>query len=173
MAGRRPKLTPQIQADICARIAEGCTNADAAVQSGISESTFYRWKERGEKTTKGVYFQFCEAVTRAHASFREHHIGIIRRGAEEASVTRTVEVIEEGVEGQPGHKRKKVPDDYGRPARINVEGTIDNPSGGGPVAPIVNLIFDDGEGERKDGDGEATTGDGAGHDAAGDAPATG
>lgn len=47
--GRRTLCTPEIIEEIAKRIAEGSTQKDAAILSGVSESVFYRWMTRGRK----------------------------------------------------------------------------------------------------------------------------
>lgn len=47
--GRRTLCTPEIIQEIAQRIAEGSTQKDAAILSGVSESIFYRWITRGRK----------------------------------------------------------------------------------------------------------------------------
>ncbi len=47
--GRRTLCTPEIIEEIAKRIAEGSTQKDAAILSGVSESVFYRWMTRGRR----------------------------------------------------------------------------------------------------------------------------
>lgn len=66
MTGRRPKLTPQVQEQICRLVRMGVAFKDAAVNAGITERTFYLWKVRGEQATSGVYFQFLQELNGAY-----------------------------------------------------------------------------------------------------------
>jgi len=61
------KLTSELQKKICDLIASGSFNNRAAEACGISETTFYDWFSRGEKSTKGVYANFYNAVKQAEA----------------------------------------------------------------------------------------------------------
>ena len=65
--GRRSKLTPEVQEKICNYVRQGLTYEIAARAAGISESTFYRWRERGEKARRGKYREFWEALKKAEA----------------------------------------------------------------------------------------------------------
>ena len=60
--GRKPKLTPEVQARICELLNKGAWFKEAAQDAGITERTFYNWMERGEKAKSGLYFQFFQAV---------------------------------------------------------------------------------------------------------------
>ena len=65
--GRRTKLTDAVQEKVCEYIRQGLTYEVAARAAGISESTFYRWRERGESARSGRYREFWEALKRAEA----------------------------------------------------------------------------------------------------------
>jgi predicted DNA-binding transcriptional regulator AlpA len=70
--GRPSKLTPEITAAICERIAKGAYVEVAAQASGIGRSTLYRWlKEDSE---------FQDAVKTARASAMCESIAFIRSG---------------------------------------------------------------------------------------------
>ncbi len=45
----------------------GCTQKEAAVYAGISESSFYNWVERGSKSKRGRYHEFYEGLQTALA----------------------------------------------------------------------------------------------------------
>lgn len=42
--GRKPKYSEKLVAELCDRVAEGCSNKDAAILCDISEEIFYRWQ---------------------------------------------------------------------------------------------------------------------------------
>lgn len=65
--GRPTKLTPQVQAAIIKAIKGGNYVVVAAQYAGIDPAQFYRWKERGERATKGIYFDFVQALKDAEA----------------------------------------------------------------------------------------------------------
>lgn len=63
--GRPSKLTPEVQEKICNAIRAGNYYEAACAYAGIDYSTFRRWMIKGEKTKKGKYHEFCEAVKKA------------------------------------------------------------------------------------------------------------
>lgn len=70
MAGRRPKLTPEIQKSVVKILAHCGRVEDACVTAGISISTFYQWKAQGQKQSRGAYRDFLEALERAEVQRR-------------------------------------------------------------------------------------------------------
>ena len=70
MAGRRSKLTPELLQQIAAYARAGAFAWKAAQAVGIGTSTYYRWMEQGEKASSGLYRDFYETVTQAHAQAR-------------------------------------------------------------------------------------------------------
>ena len=70
MAGRRPKLTPEVSKDICCYVEQGLPYKAAALLAGVSERSFYNWRNRGEKAKSGRYFQFLQDLTRAQQKFK-------------------------------------------------------------------------------------------------------
>jgi hypothetical protein len=66
MAGRKTKLTGDVQARICKAIRAGTPFKLACEYGGIGVSTFYQWLERGERES-GEYAEFREAVKAAEA----------------------------------------------------------------------------------------------------------
>lgn len=68
MAGRPPKLTPEIQAKIVEVIADGNYQEVACRVAGIAPSTFHLWISKGSgDDARKPYSDFVEAVTRAEA----------------------------------------------------------------------------------------------------------
>jgi hypothetical protein len=61
---RPSKLTDKTQAKIVACVEKGATVADACAVSGVSETAFYEWMQRGREGDTG-YAEFADAVTRA------------------------------------------------------------------------------------------------------------
>lgn len=70
MAGRKTKLTAETQQMIVSYIRAGAYSWVAAEAAGIGKSTFYRWMERGEAASSGLYHEFYEAVREARAQAR-------------------------------------------------------------------------------------------------------
>lgn len=74
MAGRKSKLTPELQQEIVDNLTLGCTVRDVCELAGISEAIFYRWC-----TYKGKEFvEFVEAVTQAQAKARRAAVMAVR-----------------------------------------------------------------------------------------------
>ncbi len=63
--GVKPKLTPEVQAEICKNLASGCHKSIAAACAGIGSRTFSTWmaKGKGHRTTR--YGKFRLAVLAA------------------------------------------------------------------------------------------------------------
>ena len=64
-AGRRTKLTPEVQKRILSAIRAGNYATVAAEYAGIRERTFYAWLQRGRGQDAGIYRDFLEAVKSA------------------------------------------------------------------------------------------------------------
>ena len=126
MAGRKTKLTPEVQNKVVAFVRSGSFAWVAAEAAGISKATYYRWMKRGGEATHGIYRDFYEAVREAMAqarvaaeiAVREHNpLAWLRYG--------------------PGRSR---PDEPGWTESHEVTG-LD----GGPVRFTLNLASDDPE----------------------------
>lgn len=63
--GRKCKLTPEVQQRVVECLGLGSNRANAAAAAGVGETTFYRWMERGEASSKGIFREFWEAVRAA------------------------------------------------------------------------------------------------------------
>jgi hypothetical protein len=83
-AGRKTKLTPELQATFCQGIKLGMTNRLACGYAGIRESTFYRWLQEAEQGHEKQK-EFKEAVKAAEATGAAHSLAVIHRAAEEGS----------------------------------------------------------------------------------------
>jgi len=73
--GRKTRLTTDVQNRIVDALAIGASRGTAAELSGIGESTFYRWMERGEAATRGQFREFWEAVRSAEVQAEITAIG--------------------------------------------------------------------------------------------------
>jgi hypothetical protein len=76
---RPTKLTKEAGERICSAIRAGNYPATAARASGIAESTFYRWMERGRIEERGPYRGLYEAVKDAEAEGEAHAVAILRK----------------------------------------------------------------------------------------------
>ena len=77
--GRPTKLSPQVREKIVSAVKAGAYATTACRAAGISESTFYRWLERGGRESSGVFREFVEAVEQAEAEGEVHAVAVIRR----------------------------------------------------------------------------------------------
>ena len=69
MAGRKSKLTPDVEQQIVAYIRSGAFDWVAAQAAGIGRTTFYRWMQAGANG-EGPYDSFYAAVREARAVAR-------------------------------------------------------------------------------------------------------
>ena len=67
MAGRKTKLTPEVQEIIVDGINAGLTLGLTCARAGVTPATFYNWLEKGEAAKSGVLMEFFNAVERAKA----------------------------------------------------------------------------------------------------------
>jgi transposase len=76
---RPTKLTPQVKERVVAAVRAGSYAEAAARSAGIGESTYYRWLQRGEEETEGIYREFRDVVRQAEAEAEVHPVAIVRR----------------------------------------------------------------------------------------------
>lgn len=67
MAGRKTKLTPEIQARIVALVEGGNYLQTAAEAAGVHKATLFGWMKRGEAAKAGPYREFFDAIKKASA----------------------------------------------------------------------------------------------------------
>ena len=67
MAGRKTKLTPEVQEIIVDGINAGLTLGLTCARAGVARSTFYDWLEKGETAKSGVLMEFSDTVSRSRA----------------------------------------------------------------------------------------------------------
>ena len=67
MAGRKTKLTPEVQDIIVDGINAGLTLGLTCARAGVARSTFYDWLEKGEAAKSGALMEFSDTVSRARA----------------------------------------------------------------------------------------------------------
>ena len=78
MAGRKTKLTLELQTQIIKAIQAGNYDYVACEYVGIHKSTFYRWMARGEKGRKGIYKEFSDSIKKANASSEIWAVAFVR-----------------------------------------------------------------------------------------------
>lgn len=128
--GRRSKLTPEVQEKICEYVRQGLTYEIAARAAGISESTFYRWRERGEKARGGKFREFWEALKRAEAE------------AEQRLVERILSASSDTWQAAAWILERRYPDRWGRKDRVKHETDF-----GDALAQVLERLADRGGAE--------------------------
>lgn len=78
MAGRKTKLTPEVQAKVVRAIKAGNYAEVAARHAGIDIATYMRWKVKGEEGRE-PYRAFREAIHDAEAYAQQRAVGVISR----------------------------------------------------------------------------------------------
>ena len=112
--GRKSKLTTEVQEKICAGIKYGLTYEQSAQLAGIGETTFYRWKQAGEKAKSGKYREFWESLKEANVAARAVHLKNIMsaamggRSVEETHRSEKVEVDSDGNEKVVAFERRVI-----------------------------------------------------------------
>jgi hypothetical protein len=76
---RPTKLTPELAEKVITAIRAGNYASVSCQRVGISESTYYRWLERGESETSGIYREFLDQIRSAEAEAETHAVAIVRR----------------------------------------------------------------------------------------------
>ena len=160
---RPSKLTPELQEQILTAIREGgCTYADACFKAGINESTFHRWKQKGQEQDRGRFREFCNELKGAEAGFRAVRLQRIVDAAEKSQVRvrKTVrsmgdgddakifqEVVEETVLPDPRWDawllERKYPEMFSR-KHVEVTANTESP-------PVMQLVIVDPVKKRGDG----------------------
>lgn len=150
-------------------VRSGTYNAVAAENGGISERTFYYWLERGEKATKGIYFQFLHAIKKARADAETERVGKIReygmgtRAVEKWTITRANGDFEEHESYGTGNWQalawlleRQYPERWGR--RDKVE--LTDKEGEQLPPPVVQFVMPNGAIERPERNGDKDNGSG-------------
>ena len=107
--GRKSKLTPEVQERICQYVRQGLTYEIAARAAGVSETTFYRWKQRGERSKRGKYREFWEALKRAESE------------AEQVLVRRILAASNDTWQAAAWMLERRYPERWGRKDRVKHE----------------------------------------------------
>lgn len=96
MTGRKSKLTPTLQKQIVKLLQQGNSVEDVCSQIGISDRTYYNWRERGEAAAKQLdddsaaetppdeipFLQFFQATTRALQNAKVKAVGALYKAIE-------------------------------------------------------------------------------------------
>ena len=85
--GRKPKLTDELQEQLCEQLAKGKTVKGACGAVGIGERTYYDWVEKGKKTKRNdKWCKFLNAVEIAKAKGQSKFEDVIYENAIEKGV---------------------------------------------------------------------------------------
>ena len=114
--GRRTKLNPDLQNQICEVLRAGNYIDAACAYVGISEQTYYDWAKRGEQG-EPLYAGFLEAVTKARSEAELRNVTLINRAAQSGQWQASAWFLERS------HPRK-----WGRMQKLELTG-----SEGGPI----------------------------------------
>lgn len=126
MAGRKTKLTEEVQKRFLDAIRAGNYYEPACHYAGIDYSTFRRWMQKGEEQRSGVFREFCEAVKRAEAE------------SEMRMVTLWQKQAVDNWQAARDFLERRFPDRWGRKDKVAAEITGAN---GGPVEVDVHEVL--------------------------------
>ena len=157
------KLTPDMVEKICSQVSRGVTFKDAAAICDIGQTTFYRWKRKAKHAKSGIFADFGLRLRRAEAEATAKLMDIVNEAASRGREVMTEVRHFDANDNLTGRTetRQKIPRDAGlalkilerrHPDRYAVRRHFEHSgsiSGGGNVP--VQLIFDDGDGAKKDG----------------------
>ncbi len=76
--GRPTKLTPELQADLLRYLRAGNYVVTACKATGIDETQFYKWMEKGAKCKAGIHVDFYQSVQKALADGEALMVGAVR-----------------------------------------------------------------------------------------------
>lgn len=111
MAGRKPKLTPELIKDAEKLVKAGNFVVTVCEFLGIGETTWYRWMREGEKAKSGLKRQFWESIKKAEAEAEIRLVTDLQRIAEQDQKWQGIAWILE----------RKWPDRWGKKDRIQAE----------------------------------------------------
>jgi hypothetical protein len=112
-------------------IRQGCTHRVAALRAGISESTFYNWRERGSKAKRGRWREFYDELLEAEA-VAEAMLTLRMTGHARTDWRACAWMLE-----------RRFPDTWRQ--RQTVDATVSAPAGQAPAAVIVGVASMDRE----------------------------
>lgn len=106
-------------------VRQGCTHRVAAVRAGISEATFYRWRDKGQKAKSGQWRDFYEQLQEAEA-IAEAALTLQMRKHASTEWRANAWMLERRFKKTWGERKV-------------VDATISSPAGQAPVGVIVGL----------------------------------
>lgn len=87
------KLNAETKARLVEGIKLGMTNKLAAQYAGVSESTFYAWRQKG-RAGEPEYLELLESIKRAEAQSAAHCLAVIKKAAQEGNWTSAAWLLE-------------------------------------------------------------------------------
>ena len=87
------KLNDETKSRLGQAIKLGMTNKLAAQYAGVSESTFYSWRQRGVAGDP-EYLELLESLKRAEAESAAHCLAVIKKSAQEGNWTSAAWLLE-------------------------------------------------------------------------------
>ena len=129
---RPTKCTPELTERICEYLASGCYVCTACDLCGIDQSTYHRWRERGENGEE-PYCEFVKAIKDAEARAEARAVALVQKA-----------MVDDWKAAMTWMERK-FPDRWSRGERREITG-----AGGGPVAH--SIIFEVVGGEEAAGE---------------------
>ena len=130
--GRKTKLTPELQVEICDVLRAGNYIDAACAYVGIHEATYHEWVKRGEQG-EPLYADFREAVTKARSESELRNVQNINRAASSGQWQASAWFLERS------HPRK-----WGRMQKLELTGAE-----GGPIEvtnprdKLLNMLSDE------------------------------
>lgn len=121
--GRPSKLTPAVQKKIVKALAAGATHDLAALYAGISRTSFYEWKAKGEAGDPN-FTDFSDAIALAEGKGAVELLETIQTAVKDPKEWRAATWILE----------RRYPDDYGK-VRQEITG-----ANGGPIETIIRVV---------------------------------
>ena len=126
MPGRQSKLTDEVQEAICQSIRNGNYAKVAAEAAKVSETTFYRWLEEGEKAKQGKKREFWESIKEAEAESEQNAVRVVQ------------DAMPHDWKAAMTYLERRHPERWGKRDKQTLEHTGE---GGGPVA--IRVVYAD------------------------------
>ena len=102
--GRPSKLTAKRQTALCEALKHGASFEAAAAVAGLHQSTFTKWRKRGQHETDGPYHDLALAIEQAQAEGEALAAQAVFKSFTESSV----EVVEEILPGDGGTRTRTI-----------------------------------------------------------------
>ncbi len=111
MAGRKTKLTPELQDDVVKRIRAGNYIKVACQAVGISHTAYFDWLKKGQEG-KSPYAEFLDAIKKAESEAHVNYVAIVASHAPKQW------------QAAAWWLERRFPDKWGRRDRLDVKGEI-------------------------------------------------